>query len=69
VEDHKDLFGATVQMAARLCGEAEADEIVVSDFVRALCNEEAARFTALGARRLKGFAEAAPLFRFEWRGA
>jgi class 3 adenylate cyclase len=67
VEDHNDLFGATVQLAYRLCSEAEADGILVSGFVRELCEEDAARFVALGERRLKGFAEKAPVFRFEWR--
>jgi len=35
--------------------------------VRDLCKEDSARFVALGERRLKGFAEKAPVFRFEWR--
>ena len=35
--------------------------------VRELCEEEAARFLALGQRRLKGFADKIPVFRFEWR--
>ena len=49
VEDHSDLFGATVQLASRLCSEAEANGIVVSGFVRELCDD---RFVALrGARR------------------
>ena len=39
----------------------------LSGFVRDLCKEDAARFVALGERRLKGFAEKAPVFRFEWR--
>ena len=67
VEDHNDLFGATVQLASRLCSEAEANGIVVSGLVRELCEEDAARFVALGERRLKGFAEKAQVFRFEWR--
>jgi class 3 adenylate cyclase len=67
VEDHRDLFGATVQLAARLCDAAEADEIFVSGFVRELCEQDLPRFQALGERRLKGFAEATPVFRFEWR--
>jgi class 3 adenylate cyclase len=68
VEDHNDLFGATVQLAARLCSEAEADGIIVSGFARELCHEEdAARFVSLGERRLKGFADKAQVFRFEWR--
>jgi class 3 adenylate cyclase len=67
VEDHNDLFGATVQLASRLCSEAEANGIVVSGLMRKLCKEDAVRFVALGERRLKGFAEKVPVFRFEWR--
>jgi len=67
VAEHNDLFGATVQLAHRLCSEAEADGIVVSGLVRELCEEDASRFVSLGERRLKGFAEKAPVFRFEWR--
>jgi class 3 adenylate cyclase len=63
------LFGATVQLAHRLCSEAEADGIVVSGLVRDLCEENEARFVALGKRRLKGFAEGVPAFRFEWRNS
>jgi class 3 adenylate cyclase len=69
VEDHNDLFGSTVQLAPRLCSEAEAKGIVVSGFARELCREaDAARFVALGERRFKGFADKAQVFRFEWRG-
>ena len=69
VEDHNDLFGATVQLASRLCSEAGAAGIVVSGFVRELSQEEnAARFVALGERRFKGFAAPVQVFRFEWRG-
>jgi class 3 adenylate cyclase len=67
VADHNDLFGATVQMAFRLCSEAEADGILVSGLVRELSDQEALRFVALGERRLKGFAGRTPVFRFEWR--
>ena len=67
VEDHNDLFGTTVQLAYRLCSEAEANAILVSGLVRELCEEDAVRFAALGERRLKGFAEMTPVFRFEWR--
>jgi class 3 adenylate cyclase len=67
VAEHHDLFGATVQLAFRLCSEAEADGIIVSGLVRELCAQDAPRFVALGERRLKGFAERIPVFRFEWR--
>jgi class 3 adenylate cyclase len=67
VEDHNDLFGATVQLASRLCSEAEAEGVVVSGLVRDLSYEDAGRFVSLGERRLKGFAKEIPVFRFEWR--
>jgi len=67
VTEHNDLFGSTVQLAYRLCSEAEANGVVVSGRVRELCRENAARFVALGERRLKGFPEKIPVYRFEWR--
>jgi class 3 adenylate cyclase len=66
VADHNDLFGATVQLAHRLCSGADASSIVVSGLVRSLCEEDAARFEPLGKWQLKGFAETIPVFRFEW---
>ena len=68
VADQNDLFGATVQLAHRLCSEAEADGIMVTGVVRELSDEDKARFVALGERRLKGFIERTLVFRFEWRG-
>ena len=40
VEDSNDLFGATVQMARRLCEAAEPQTIVASGEVRALCPDD-----------------------------
>ncbi len=68
VSEHNDLFGATVQLAARLCSEAEAGGVVVSGLVREMCGQDTDSFVPLGERRLKGFAEAVPIFRFAWRG-
>jgi class 3 adenylate cyclase len=66
VQDSNDLFGATVQMAARICAQASADEILVSDAVH---RDLPRRFPAnpLGTHSLKGFAEPVPLYRVEWR--
>jgi len=33
IEDHGDLFGSAVQLAARLCGFADPEQIVVSEFI------------------------------------
>ena len=67
VTEHNDLFGTTVQLASRLCHEAEADSIFVSRAVRELCEDDAAQFAPLSRRQLKGFAEKTPVFRFQWR--
>jgi class 3 adenylate cyclase len=67
VSEHNDLFGATVHLAFRLCSEAEADGIFVSEAVRDLCGQQLTRFVGLGERHLKGFAQAIRVFRFEWR--
>jgi class 3 adenylate cyclase len=55
VEDSNDLFGATVQLAARLCSEAAADQILVSETVRTE-HGDAAVFKTAEQRQLKGFA-------------
>lgn len=67
VEDSNDLFGATVQLAARICAEAGADRIVASDAVRSACGEDAAGFAALGPQSFKGFAATVPVFEIAWR--
>ena len=68
VEDHNDLFGATVQLAARLCSEAEANGITVSGFARELCLRRTRRGSWRSASGdSKGFADKAQVFRFEWR--
>lgn len=66
VQDSNDLFGATVQMAARVCAQASADEILVSDAVH---RDLPRRFSASprGTHSLKGFSEPVPLYRVEWR--
>jgi class 3 adenylate cyclase len=54
VEDSNDLFGATVQLAARLCTEAAADQILVSDTVRRE-HGDGGLFKSAEQRQLKGF--------------
>jgi class 3 adenylate cyclase len=66
IEDSNDLFGATVQMAARICAAAAAETIVVSDRVRALTAGDNA-FRDLGPHPLKGFAAPVALYEVPWR--
>jgi class 3 adenylate cyclase len=62
VEDSDDLFGSTVQLAARICRAAEPDTVVASGEVRAACADDTG-WIALGESRLKGFPAPVPLFR------
>src|SRR5438045_4064510 len=50
--------GQRYSFASRLCGEAEVDGIVVSGFVRELCDVDAECFIELGGRRLNDPARA-----------
>ncbi len=62
VEESDDLFGAAVQMAARICGVAQADTILVSRAVTDACRGETLRFEPAGCQSLKGFSEPVRLF-------
>lgn len=55
VEDHHDLFGCTVQLAARLCSHALPEQIVVSNAIAELCLGKGLSFQDLGEVVLKGF--------------
>ena len=66
VADSNDLFGATVQMAARLCQAAEPDGILVSSAVQAHV-ENKFQLDDHGRRLLKGFAQPLQLFDVRWR--
>jgi class 3 adenylate cyclase len=55
VENHLDLFGSTVQLAARLCSRAEPEQSLVSNAVAELCIGKGLTFHDLGEVFLKGF--------------
>jgi len=57
IEHHNDLFGATVQLAARLCAHADPQQILVSNAVAELCIGKALPFQDVGKVALKGFDE------------
>lgn len=65
VSDNNDLFGNTVQMAARLCATAERNSIYVTDAVRAFAPREV-EVIDRGTRALKGFPEPVPVFEVHW---
>ncbi|QRM55329.1 nickel-binding protein [Sinorhizobium sp. BG8] len=65
VEDSNDLFGTTVQLAARLCAAASSDHILVSENIHREYGA-ASFFTRSSHRRLKGFAEPVMAYQCAW---
>jgi class 3 adenylate cyclase len=55
VEQNNDLFGSTVQLAARLCAQAQPEQILVSNAIAELCLGKGLPFEDLGDVALKGF--------------
>lgn len=66
VADSNDLFGTTVQKAARLCQCAQPDAIIVSDTVSDLLS---GRFVVAECEQkaLKGFEEPVRMYEVNWR--
>jgi class 3 adenylate cyclase len=65
VEDSNDLFGSTVQLAARLCSAAPADQILVSENICRECKDPGI-FEASAQRNLKGFTAPVAAFVCHW---
>jgi class 3 adenylate cyclase len=66
VAEGHDFFGAAVQLARRVCDEAEAGRIYVSNVVRDLCMGKGIGFTNVGERTLKGFDEPIRVYEVVW---
>jgi class 3 adenylate cyclase len=66
VEHHNDLFGCTVQLAARLCSNAQAEQILVSNVVAELCEGKILPFEDLGEIPLKGFEQPVRAHAVRW---
>ena len=67
VEEHRDLYGAAVQMAARVCRLAQPTGILVSNVIRELSIGKGFSFTDRGEAELRGFKEPVRLYEVEWR--
>jgi class 3 adenylate cyclase len=66
-DDNDDLFGAAVQLAARLCSSGSSGDIIVSVAVRELCIGKPFRFEDRGALELKGMPEPTHTYSVAWR--
>ena len=68
VEHRNDLFGSTVQLAARLCSHAEPEQILVSSVIADLCLGKGLLFQDLGEVTLKGFERPVRAHVVDWPG-
>jgi len=62
VTEEGDLFGAAVELAARLCAHGYAGGILVSSAVREVCLGKGFAFEDHGVAELKGFDEPVRLY-------
>jgi len=69
VEQNNDLFGSTVQLAARLCAHAQPEQILVSSAIAELCIGKGLLFEDLGEVTLKGFGSPIRAHAAAWRQA
>jgi class 3 adenylate cyclase len=67
VTERNDLFGAVVQLAARLCSRAEPGTVVVSSAVHDLALGKGFAFRKRGRLSLKGFDEPVDTFEVVWQ--
>jgi class 3 adenylate cyclase len=67
VTERNDLFGAVVQLAARLCSRAEPGSVLVSNAVRDLALGKGFVFRKRGRVSLKGFDEPVHIFEVVWQ--
>jgi len=66
IEHNGDFFGATVQLAARLCAAAQPEQILVSSSVAELCLGKGLAFDERDAILLKGFDRPVRTFQVRW---
>jgi len=69
VEQQNDLFGSTVQLAARLCAHAQPEQILVSNAIAELCIGKGLSFEDVGEVTLKGFGSPVRAHAAAWKHA
>ena len=67
IEEDGDLFGATVNLAARIAARAAGSEILVADTVRGLCSGKGFLFADRGETALRGFEDPVRLYEVRWQ--
>ncbi len=69
VERNQDLFGMTVQLAARVCSHCDPEQVLVAGIIFELCKGENLEvvFSDSGKAHFKGFEHAIQLYKVGWR--
>jgi class 3 adenylate cyclase len=67
VVEEDDLFGTAVQLARRICDDAEPGEILTSNVVRELAAGKGFLFADRGEVALRGFEDPVRLYEVRWR--
>jgi class 3 adenylate cyclase len=67
VRNDNQLYGAAVNLAARLCAHAKPGSILVAQVVRELTVGKNIPFIGLGEFEAKGFEQPVPLIEVAWR--
>ena len=69
IAEDDDLFGTAVNLAARICANAEAGQILAPIVVRELAAGKQFMFADLGETELRGFEDPVRLYELRWREA
>jgi class 3 adenylate cyclase/pimeloyl-ACP methyl ester carboxylesterase len=67
IAEEKDLYGTAVNLAARICGQAEPGQILASDVVQQLAAGKGFVFADQGEATLKGFEKPVRLHEVRWQ--
>lgn len=67
IVENNDLFGLTVQLASRICGQADKDQIFVSSVIKELAAGKNYTFKDLGLFDLKGIDDKQRLYEVVWQ--
>lgn len=67
IQEEDDLFGVTVQLAARVCAATQSDRTLCTTVVKDLASGKGGAFDSAGSFALKGFREKIPLWDVVWR--
>ena len=68
VEEEDDFFGTTVQLSARVCDKADAEQIYITQSVKDLVTGHSIQFREAGAHEMKGIDKPVPVYEVIWGG-